>query len=170
MEMNLPILAGACFRSGRTFAAGERVVSLLVRGPVGEMTRYDLASEAAGDFAPPGQILCRWTQLYKPRTGRADSDRALKLTAENLFLTLADPATEPSPDSARLVQFLALMLERKRLLRPRGRTADGARAIWEHARTGQSYEIEVAELTPEFFLAIRKQLGELLGVKEKGSG
>src|ERR1700722_20182641 len=157
MEMNLPPLAGSCFVTGRAFADGGRVVSFLVRsGPV-EVKRYDLMAEAAEAFSPPGEVACRWVQIFKTRTGRGQSDRALKLTAENLFLTLADPATEPTLENGRLLQFLAGMLERKRLLRPRGRNSAGDKTVWEHARSKQLYEIPAAELTPEFFLSIQRQ-------------
>src|ERR1700684_561783 len=161
MEMNLPLLAGACFVTGRAFVDGARVVSFLVRSGSLEVKRYDLMAEAGGGFSPPGEIACRWVQVFRTRTGRGLSDRALKLTAENLFLTLADPATEPTLENGRLLQFLALMLERKRLLRPRGRNAGGEKAVWEHARSNQLYEIPAAELTPEFFLSIQKQLSAL---------
>ena len=63
----------------------------------------------------------------------------------------------------RLVRFLALLLERKKVLRPRGRTADGSREIYEHARTKQLHELPVVELTPAFFSAVREQLTVLVG-------
>jgi len=65
------------------------------------------------------------------------------------------------------LQFLALMLERKRLLRPRGRTADGERNLYEHLRTHQLYEIPAGDLSPEFFVKIREQLGVLIKGSEK---
>lgn len=163
MELNLPLLAGACAVSGRAFSEGDRVVSFLVRDPSLEIRRYDVAAEAAEGFAPPGEVACRWVQAYKARSGRDRSGRELKLTTENLFVTLADPATEPTPENARLVQFLALMLERKRVLRPRGRSEDGTKSRWEHARTKQTYEIVAVELTPEYFLAVQQQLSVLVG-------
>jgi hypothetical protein len=78
-------------------------------------------------------------------------------------MTLADPTTEPTPENTRLVQFLALMLERKKILKPRGRSADGARNRFEHAKTKQIFEVPVGELTPEFFVAVQEQLSVLVG-------
>jgi hypothetical protein len=66
MEMNLPLLAGACFVSGRAFVDGERVVSFLVRSGSLEVKRYDLMAEAAEGFSPPGEIACRWVQVFRP--------------------------------------------------------------------------------------------------------
>lgn len=163
MEMYLQPLATACFVSGQPFVEGARVASYLVRTTTLEVVRYDVLEEQAGSFAPEGFVACRWVQAFKPHRVGDNPDRALKLSAENLFLTLADPTNELNTESTRLVQFLALMLERKRLLRPRGRNADGTRNIYEHAKTKQLYEVPVGELTTEFFVAVQEQLSVLVG-------
>jgi hypothetical protein len=167
MELNLQPRAQACLVSGRPFADGDRVASFLLRGVDGIVARCDVLAEHAEGFAPPGFVICRWVQIFKQASREENTGRLLKLTAENLFLTLADPATELVPEHTRLVQFLALLLERKKLLRPRGRTADGERQIYEHLRTKQFYEVPAGELTPEFFAAIQEQLGALVGAPAK---
>jgi hypothetical protein len=170
MELQIQPLASACFVSGEPFVEGNRVASFLVRTGAVEIVRYDLLESRAADFTPAGQVACRWVKAYKPRRGDENNDRALKLTAENLFFTLADPTTEPSAENTRLVQFLALMLERKKVLRPRGVTADGQRNRYEHAKTKQIVEVPAGDLTPEFFVAVQEQLTVLVGApkpKEK---
>jgi hypothetical protein len=156
-------LAAVSRVSNRPFSEGDRVVSYLVRSVTNEIERYDVLAAEDADFRPAGFVFCRWAQLFKPRQLEENPERTLKLTAENLFLTLADPANEPNPANTPLLQFLALMLERKRLLRPRGVTADGGRNLFEHAKTHQMYEIPAGELTPEFFVKIQEQLGLLVG-------
>jgi hypothetical protein len=163
MEMHLQPQANSCFVSGEPFVEGARVVSLLVRNPKMEIVRYDVLETQTGNFVPEGYVACRWVHVYKPRRGDENPDRSLKLTAENLFVTLADPTTEPTPENTRLVQFLALMLERKKILRPRGRSADGMRNLFEHAKSKQMFEVPVGELTPEFFVAVQEQLTVLVG-------
>lgn len=165
MDLTFSPLAAQCRLTGRAFAAGERVVSYLGRDATGAVVRLDVAPEAEtrDDFARPPVVLCRWVQAYKPRASHENPERALKLSAESLFLALADPANEPAEENVPLLRFLALMLERKRLLKPRGRTADGARDIFEHAGTRQRYEVPAGELTPEFFLRVQSQLGVLVG-------
>ena len=165
MEMYLQPLAPTCFVTGQPFTEGQRVASFLVRDPKTlAVLRYDLLETAATDFAPPAAVACRWVQVFKPHPAGANPERTLKLTAENLFLTLADPATEPTPENTRLVLFLALLLERKRLLRPRGRSADGARIVYEHLRLKRFFELPAEELTPEFFVQVQQQLSVLVGV------
>lgn len=163
MDLNLQPRASACSVSGQLFVEGDRVVSLLARTETGAVIRYDALESQAGSLAPEGFVACRWVQVYKPQQKQANLDRALKLTAETLFLTLSDPSTESTPETDRLVRFLALLLERKRLLRPKGRTADGSRDIFEHARTKQLHEVASVELTSEFFVAVREQLSVLVG-------
>ncbi len=165
MEMNLQPLASTCFVSGEAFIEGARVASHLVRaGAALEIVRYDVLEAHAVGFAPEGFVACKWVQAYKPRRAGENADRALKLTAENLFVALADPTTEPTPENTRLVQFLALMLERKRVLRPRGLSADGARNRYEHAKSKAIFEVPTGELTTEFFVAVQEQLSVLVGV------
>jgi hypothetical protein len=167
MEMSLQPLAARSRISHRPFAEGDRVVSYLVRSVTNEIERHDVLVAEDVDYRPGGFVFCRWAQLWKPRKTEVNSERTLKLTAESLFLTLADPANEPNPANTPLLQFLALMLERKRLLRPRGVTPDGERNLFEHVRTHQMYEIPVGELTPEFFVRIQEQVGLLVGSPKK---
>lgn len=164
MEMQLQPLATTCAVSGESFVEGARVASYLVRvGAALEIVRYDVLEAHAAGFAPEGYVACRWVQAFKPRRAGENPDRALKLTAENLFVTLADPTTEPTPENTRLVRFLALMLERKKILRPRGRSADGQRLRFEHAKSKAIFEVSADELTPEFFVAVQEQLSVLVG-------
>ncbi len=163
MELNLQPLAASCCVTGRPFAEGDRILSFLIQPTTVEVVRYDLLAEHGEGFAPEGAVVCRWSHVFKPRVREGDSERALKLTAENLFLALADPATEPTPENTRLVQFLALMLERKRLIKRRGPAPGGDRELVEHSRTKQIFEIPSGELTPEFFVAVQRQLSVLVG-------
>lgn len=164
MELSLQPVATVCLVSGEPFVAGARVASHLVAsGPSLEIVRCDVLEQHLGSFTPPGRVACRWVQAFRPRRAGENSDRALKLTAESLFVTLADPTTEPTAENTRLLQFLALMLERKKVLRPRGRSADGQRLRYEHARSKALFEVPAGELTAEFFVAVQEQLSVLVG-------
>jgi len=163
MELTLHPSAKTSRASGREFAEGDRVVSHLVREASGEVARHDVLASEDATYAKPGFVFCSWTVDYKTRRAGENPGLALKLTAENLFVTLGDPAAEPNPANTPLLQFLALLLERKRLLRPRGFTADGERQVYEHARTHQLYEIPVGRLDEGLFRKIQGQLDLLVG-------
>ena len=203
MELNLHSIATKSFVSGREFQEHDRVVSYLVRPPASEpaatkkgdeaapaFARYDLLEAedqpafAQGNFSLPGAaeikatsfVYCRWVIAdYKPRNNE-NSAQALKLTAENLFLTLAIPAGSLSSTEIEsglqavntpLLQFLALMLERKRQIKPVGKTEDGLRHIYEHRGSHQRYEVPVGDLNVEFFQKIQEHLGVLVGTPKK---
>ena len=169
MELTLHPIATKCFVSGREFQENDRVVSYLVReapapGQTGEeMARRDLLESEDGRFMPPAFVYCRWVVAFKQRKADENPDLTLKLTAESLFITLADPAAEPSATNTPLLQFLALMLERKKLIKPRGLSEDGTRNVYEHRATHQLYEVPVGELNVEFFQRIQEHLGVLVG-------
>lgn len=168
MDLHLPGMATQCFVSGNAFVEDERVVSRLVRSETdGEVTRVDVQAEREEQLEITGRVACRWVQAFKPKLVEENADKEMKLTAENLFLTLAAPDNELSEADSRLVQFLALMLERKRLLKPRGLNADGTKDVYVHRGSKGLYEVPTGELTPEFFIAVQDQLSVLVGMPEE---
>lgn len=170
MDLHLPGIATECFVSGNAFVEDERVVSRLLRSDDdSEVTRLDVQADAEDQLKVSGRVACRWTQLFKPKVAVDNPEKDMKLTAENLFLTLAAPDNELSEPDGRLVQFLALMLERKRLIKPRGRNEDGTKEIYIHRGSKGLYEVPVGELTPEFFIAVQDQLSVLVGMPEESS-
>ncbi len=167
MDLILQPSSPQCAVTGATFAEGDRVVSYLGHDAAGAVARWDLLAGAEAQFERPAAAICRWVHVYRPRAKEENAERNLKLGAESLFTTLCDPAVELSEENTPLVQFLALMLERKKLLRPKGLTADRARRLYEHAKTKLFYEVPVGDLTPEFFVKVQQQLGVLVGEPKK---
>jgi hypothetical protein len=163
MELTLHPLAKICRASGRAFAEGDRVVSYLVREATGEAGRHDVLASEDAAYAKPAFVFCSWTVEFKARRAEENPGRTLKLTAESLFVTLADPIAEPNEANTPMLQFLALLLERKKILRPRGITPDGTRQLFEHAKTHQIYEVPVGTLDEAFFVKIQSQLDLLVG-------
>jgi hypothetical protein len=163
MELNLHPISTQCCVSGRAFAEHDRVVCYLVREENGLTGRRDLLESEDVNLAKPAEIYCRWVVSYKPRRDDENPERALKFTAENLFLTLADPTNPPDETNTPMLQLLALMLERKKLLKPRGFTADRQRQILEHMPSHQMYEVPVGTIDAAFFMKIQEQLSILVG-------
>ena len=163
MELNLHPIATKCFVSGRDFAENDRIACYLAREASGEVIRRDLLELEDGRFMPPAFIYCRWVVAFKQRKAGENPALTLKLTADNLFLTLADPANEPNATNTPLLQFLALMLERKKLIKPRGISEDGQRQVYEHMATHQLYEVPLGDLNVDFFQKIQERLGVLVG-------
>ena len=182
MELSLHPIATKCFVSSREFAEDDRVVCYLAREATGEIIRRDLLESEDGRFMPPAFVYCRWVVGFKPRRAEDNPALTLKLTAENLFLTLAtkvnpEPVEWADPDprpqtlttgahalNVPLLQFLTLLLERKKLIKHRGRTEDGERHLYEHMPSHQFYEVPVGDLNQEFFQKIQEHLGVLVGI------
>jgi hypothetical protein len=167
MELTLHPLAKTCHACGRAFAEGDRVVSRLVREPSGEIARHDVLASEDANYTKPAFVFCTWTIAFKAKRAEENAGRTLKLTAENLFVTLADPLAEPDEMNTPMLQFLALLLERKKILRPRGLSADKQRQVFEHAKTHQMYEVPVGTLDEAFFVRIQGQLDLLVGSPKK---
>lgn len=162
MELNLQPQADTCFVTQTVFTEGARVVSFLVRDPAaGEFRRYDCLAEAEGTNQPPGEVLCRWTRIFKPRPVGVNAERELKLSAESLFLSLTEEGSGDVSENMQLKQFLALMLERKRVLKNRGRSI-GGNQVYEHMRSKRMIEVPAGEMDAEFFLSVREKLGLLI--------
>ena len=161
---NLQVRATACHITGQPFEEGQPVLSMLLNDEAsGEVVRVDMLESVREQFSTNHPVICSWVQPYKPRSSVENPERELKMTAEELFLTLAAPANGLSPENIGLVQFLALVLERKRILRLKGTTPDRRSYVYEHAKTKQFYEVPIRELTPEFFLSIQEQMNLLFG-------
>jgi hypothetical protein len=168
MELHLNSPAEACFITGAPFSEGDRVVSFLVRDEQGEYGRFDCLESREGETAPAGEILCRWTRTFKPPAEIVDHERDLKLTAESLFLSLTEeetPAGEPD-ENGDLKRFLALMLERKRVLKNRGTDSETGQVRYEYMPERRMINIPGGEMDVEFFVNMRDKLGVLLGEAE----
>ncbi len=160
MELQLQPRSNLCCASGLEFQTGDRVISVLTRDE-NEFKRFDCLASAQEDLRVTGDELCRWTRVHKPAAREANPERELKLTAETLFLTLTEEGN-PVEENADLKQFLALMLERKRALKNRGRSPSG-QLQFLHPATSRMIEIPAGEMDAGFFVAVREKLGVLLG-------
>lgn len=164
MELQLKPTADLCCVTQAAFQAGDRVISFLLRdAATGEFVRADCLATHEGAASLAGELLCRWTRTFRPVPVGANLDRALKLSADSLFLALTEDPDAPVEENGALKGFLALMLERKRVLRARGKSADGTRVTYEHMRTKRMIELPAVQMDDAFFLHMRDKLGVLLG-------
>jgi len=167
MELPLQPLSSRCCATGVEFRPGDRVVSVLVRDD-DDFRRLDCLESVEGDLQISGEFLCRWTRTYKAPERELNADRELRFTAESLFLSLTEEGN-PVEENADLKQFLALMLERKRVLKNRGRSSGGHLQFF-HAASNRMVEVPSGEMDASFFVGVRDKLGILLGEPPSASG
>ncbi len=150
--------------SGEAFAAGDRVWSFLLRTPEGFIDRMDILEAEREGLELPGPVVCCWSQRIKDReTTQAEERKAALQSAEDVFLSLYEDVGESegevSVDEARdrLKFFLALQLERKRILKPLG----GRR--FRHMPTKRELIVPDLEITPELVLQFQEEIALMSG-------
>jgi len=145
--------------SGEAFEKDDRVASLLVRLEE-DIGRIDLKESEESDYQVPGDLICRWIQLFKPRDQHdKEVQEALKLTADNLFVSLFEGEDGPSQENSKLKRLLSLMLERRRLLRLKYK--DSGYFWYIHRLSKLEYPVPDVELDPQFFIENQEKLAFL---------
>ena len=154
--------AGSCAVTGRDFAEGEVFYTLLFRERDG-YRREDLAEEAwkerLGD-AKAKQPYSFWRSKFEPPAPAAPEALA-KETAEDL---LRSYMTEQDEGHANARYILALMLERKRLLKQVEVKEDvhGRTLVYEHVKTGEVFIVPDPDLRMDQVEAVQNEVAALL--------
>ncbi|NDV62439.1 hypothetical protein G0Q06_08260 [Puniceicoccales bacterium CK1056] len=155
MEVPIKSVGEQSFVSGKAFVPGDRVWSCLYRTDEGVLERVDVLEEEREQLNLDAGVLCKWSQMIKEREiSEAEVRKADLQSTDEIFLSLYDELEEDGDDSAeiretrdRLKFFLALQLERKRVLKPLGR------GKFRHMPTKREFEVPQLELTPELVAA-----------------
>ncbi|HTB64421.1 MAG TPA: hypothetical protein VK737_12625 [Opitutales bacterium] len=158
MDWTIKTLSRTSFVSGNPFVVGEKVTCVIFRGPEG-LARADVTEYEAREWKPPGEMLGRWTRKAEDESAAARRRTAIA-SAEEVFLALSQEPGGAGPDKDLLLQLLALLIERKRILRPKGAAANGKQLYW-HPRLQQEFSVPHQELTPELVGHLREQLHHL---------
>ena len=129
----------------------------------GNIERADVLKGHAASFTPNGLLLGRWTREVKERNEEEQAHRAQLLASrEEFFLSLYDDDADPSGDKGVLKHILAMLLERKRIIRAMG-PADKGLIPYQHASSKQTYLVPVLDLQPAHILQVGASLDLLVG-------
>jgi len=153
--------SGRCAATGRDFAEGESFYTLLFRERDG-FRRQDLSEEAwktrneAGE-KPPYSF---WRAKFEPPPP-APPEALAKETAEDLLRRFM---TENDEAHANARYILALMLERKRLLKQIEVKDDihGRTLVYEHVKTGEVFIVPDPGLRMDQIEAVQNEVAALL--------
>lgn len=148
--------AHVCSRTGVEFQPGEAFYTMLIREGDG-FRREDLSEEAWESRNDNIQPFSFWRSKYEPPAPprpeplpRDDAEGLLRrLVAEN----------DPAYSNVRYI--LALMLERKRLLRP-VESQDEDMLVYEHLATGETIVLANPHLGFDQIPAVQKEVSALL--------
>jgi hypothetical protein len=116
--------------------------------------------------APRDGVLSYWQGEYK-MPAPPPPEPIQKDTAESLLRKLVE-STDPGQNAARYI--LAVMLERKKILKHRDTTNDAAGnelLVYEHAGTGESFTVPDPHLRLDQLEEVQKHVSELLSPSPK---
>ena len=129
----------------------------------GNIERCDVLRDQATSFKPEGILLGRWTREVKERGEEEQAHRAQLLASrEEFFLSLYEDDADPSGDKGVLKHILAMLLERKRIIKQVG-VADQGLMTYLHAASKQTYLVPVLDLQPAHILQVGTSLDLLVG-------
>lgn len=163
MEWSIQARSHQCQACGRPFRNKETLRTLL-RDERSAYLRMDVCEAcwaehyAEGANHQRGFVSC-WKSQYRAPLPTPEPIR--KETAETLLRTLVE---RNSPEHAAACFILAVMLERKRLLRVKEQTTegDGRLLIYEHPKTGDVFTIPDPKLQLDQLEAVQRDVARLL--------
>lgn len=148
--------AHACARTGTEFQEGEFFYTLLYREGDG-FRREDLSEAAWQERNDNIEPFSFWRSKYEPPTPPPPEPLA-RDDAEGLLRRLIEAH---DPGTANACYILALMLERKRLLRP-VESQDDEVLVYEHLGTGETIVIPNPKLSLAQIPEVQQEVAELL--------
>ncbi len=163
IEWHIQSRAHACRLSGRQFHDGETYHTLLLDTKAG-FERMDLCVEAfkesAAELLAKANLVSHWKGVYEaPPPVPPDAIR--KDDAESLLRKLLERHEERHAAAAYI---LAVMLERKRILRVKGQSRDNGRRIfiYEHPKSGDLFTIADPDLQLHQLAVVQCDVANLL--------
>jgi hypothetical protein len=155
-EWEIKSRARCCARTGKPFEEGEYFYTLLFRDGDG-FRREDISEKAWAERNENIEPFSFWRSRYEAPTP-TPAEPLPKDDAESLLRRLIAEG-DPASENARYI--LALMLERKRVLRP-VESSDASLLVYEHAGTGESIVLANPNLSLETLSAIQNEVYDML--------
>ncbi len=159
-EWNIQQRGHICVGCQQPFTAAQAYHTLLLFTETGYQRR-DLCATCWDNSDPAGAI-SHWEGVFQLPPPPEQKDAVKKETAESLLRKLME---SPDPSHANSRYILAVMLERKRILKPREKTTaeNGRRVLcYEHAKTGESFIIPDPGLRLDQLEDTQRQIATLL--------
>jgi hypothetical protein len=151
--------ADACARTQRPFEPGEQFYTLLFREGEG-FRREDLSEEAWAQRNENIRPFSFWKSRYEPPPA-APPEALAKENAEDLLRRLL---AQSDAANANACYVLAVMLERKRVLKPiKADQSEGRPVlIYEHAKSGDVFIVPDVRLRLDELEHVQEEVSQLL--------
>lgn len=163
-EWNIQSPGHHCAYTQKPFEKDERIYTLLSLAPEG-FRREDICESAwlsaGGDqIRDKAGVVSFWQHPYVPPPPPTP-EPLKKEDAESLLRSML---ASNSPEEREVRYILAVMLERKRILKHRETLHTEIKVlVYEHAKTGETFTIEDPQLRLDQIAAVQKRVAALLG-------
>ena len=164
MEWQIKTISRKSTLSKAQFEPGDIAISLIFKeSGGGEIGRADLLEGEVENFDLPGDLLGRWRRVIKEPDEESVNATETLASAEDFFFSLFENTSADSvAESDMLKHLLALMLERKRVLRVVGSRKSSGEQIYRHVKTKQEVTVPIREMSRELMMNLQDTIGELM--------
>lgn len=163
MDWQVKPIARVCAASGQELRVGDVVTCVVYKPLGGNVERCDVLKDDTSSFQPAGILLGRWTREVKERGEEEQAQRAQLLASrEEFFLSLYEDPADPSGDKAVMKHILALLLERKRIVKALGPAHEG-QIPYQHTGSKEIYSVPALDLQPAHIVQVGATLDLLVG-------
>lgn len=168
-EWNIQSRSHVCTTTGEPFKDGDQIVSMLFLGANGYQ-RKDYSQQAWREFVstPDTSPTSYWQTRYFPPAPPVQ-ESLKKDDVEGLLRKLVD---ENNPETINTRYILAVMLERKRILKQIDTFRNdllGKVIVYEHLKTGESFTVNDPELRLDQIEKVQHEVIGMIGGKAPAS-
>lgn len=162
MDWHVQPLSRRSTLSQVNFQPGDRVCSYIFKDEANNLQRVDVLASEVDAFEPPQFLLGRWTHVIRPlEESEKVAQKNFLAASEELFLSLFEGEKIQCEEHSALQQLLALLLERKRILK-RLTSPKEVYQKYLHLASQRELVFEVIPLEPEVIGKVKQQLDQLL--------
>jgi len=164
LEWQIKPLAKKSALSDREFKPGDVAVCAVFFDEFGALDRLDSHKDEFDDSKIRGKVIGKWERVVSadPEGDERAARRMSLAGSEDFFLSLFDENSAVVSDEVDVIkQMLALLLERKRVLKSIGRPRGGFQK-YLHPQTGREFEVPQKSVDEELVLKIQSRLGSII--------
>lgn len=166
MDWQIKTMAGKSSSSKTVFQPGDVIVCLIYKDPEVEgLSRADVLLEELDSFELPAKVLGRWQrEINEGADAEADALEAAA-AAEDFFCSLFEDEDseneEYNEERIALKHLLALLLERKRILRPQGPRVTSGKQRYLHPKMEREFDVPVVVVDSDLVRTITETMGDI---------
>lgn len=163
MDWQIKTLSKKSFGSGAELKPGDVVVSVIFVNEANELDRRDFLKKELEENPFEGKFVGKWERVVSenPEEDERQARRMAIAGSEDFFLSLYDENGVEVEQKDVLKQMLALLLERKRILRAKGRPQNGVQ-LYVHSSSKREFLVPQKELGEDLVSNIQTQINAFM--------